>query len=375
MGRHSTLSLVAIFLVVLTTLGCQTPSGGAGDTGWESASPQDVGFAANLGDTIDVLLDEDSIGNVHSIVVVRDGKLVYERYLSGSDENNGYRIRDVSFDAGMKHDVRSITKSVVGLLYGIALSEGQVPDIDAPLVDSFPEYPDLAADEARRKITIGDTLTMSLGLAWDESGQGEANSETMMEEAPDLYRYTLEQPIAAEPGTTWIYNGGGTNLLARIIARGTGMAIDDYAKAKLFDPLGIKDFEWLTDYYGVPFAHFGLRLRPWDMAKLGQLVLDGGRWNGTQVVPEAWIAATIQPAVATDDSTCDYGYQIWLCKTADGIVVVEMSGLGGQGILVVRDPGFVMTATGGEYRGNPDHWKARWRVLEEAVLPAARTSR
>ncbi len=336
---------------------------------WTTASPEEAGFAPDLAERIDAVLQDESSAKVHSIIVIHDGKLVYEKYLSGDDEKLGWTVKGRTFDPSMKHDVRSITKSVVSLLYGIALAEGSVPPLDASLVDSFPEYPGASADPAKRKMTVGDALTMSLGLEWNEDAPGDENTETQMEDAPDLVRFVLERPVAAEPGTVWVYNGGATSLLARIVSRGTGMPIEDFARAKLFGPLGIEDVEWVTDYYGVPWANSGLRLRPRDLAKVGQLVLDGGRWQGVQVVPEDWIAASTRPSMQAGDWGCGYGYQWWLCKTSSGIEVVEGAGRGGQELLILPSEDLVYAATGGDYR-NPDAWEAPWRVLEEAVLPS-----
>jgi CubicO group peptidase (beta-lactamase class C family) len=336
---------------------------------WPAAAPEEAGFAPDLADRIDAVLRDESSAKVHSIVVIHDGRLVYERYLSGDDEKLGWTVKGRTFDASMKHDVRSITKSVVSLLYGIALAEGSVPPLDAALVDSFPEYPEAAADPAKRKMTVGDALSMSLGLEWNEDAPGDENSETQMEDAPDLVRFVLERPVAAEPGAVWVYNGGATSLLARIVARGTGMPIEDFARARLFGPLGIEDVEWVSDYYGVPWANSGLRLRPRDLAKIGQLVLDGGRWDGAQVVPEDWIAASTRPSMQAGDTGCGYGYHWWLCRTASGIDVVEGAGRGGQEVLILPSEKLVFVATGGDYR-NPDAWKAPWRILEEVVLPS-----
>ena len=179
----------------------------------------------------------------------------------------------------------------------------------------------------------------------------------------------LDAPIVAEPGTTWAYNGAATSLLARVIARGTGMSVTDFGKERLFGPLGITDVEWVTDYYGVEWANSGLRLRSRDLARVGQMVLDGGRWNGTQVVPADWITASIRPSIAAGDMGCSYGYQWWLCETTSGIAVVEGSGRGGQELVILPSERLVFAATGGDYR-NPDAWEASWRILEEAVLPS-----
>ena len=256
------------------------------------AAPGDEGFAADLGEKVDAVLSRRGRENVHGVVIVHDGKIVLERYLTGNDERMGWLVEGVTFGPDVLHDVRSITKSVIGLLYGIALAEGKVPPLDAPLVDSFPEYADLVTPELR-KITIEDALTMRLGFKWREDGPQPTTEIEMLHQA-DRYRFTLSQPIEVEPGTVFNYNGGGTTLLGRIIARGTGMSIADYGEEKLFGPLGIDDFEWVVDYFGVPYGHGGLRFRPRDLAKLGQLILNDGVWDGRQIVPPDWLAASFK---------------------------------------------------------------------------------
>jgi len=121
----------------------------------------------------------------------------------------------------------------------------------------------------------------SLGLRWDESlpYTDPRNSETAMDMAPDRYRYVLEQPIVDAPGSRWAYNGGATALIARLISQGSGQSIVDFARERLFAPLGIYDFEWTADRRGEPIAASGLRLRPRDLAKIGQLILNGGAWG------------------------------------------------------------------------------------------------
>ena len=157
-----------------------------------------------------------------------------------------------------------MTKSLVGLLYGIALADGKVPPPAAVLVDQFPEYPDLAADPARRRLTVAHALTMTMGLEWNENlpYTSAANSEIAMERAPDRYRFVLEQPVREAPGSRWGYNGGATALLGRIIARGVGAALPDHAETVLFGPLGIAQFEWIRGQDGAPSAASGLRLTP-----------------------------------------------------------------------------------------------------------------
>ena len=187
---------------------------------WVGVGPQDAGLAPDLDRRLEAARHAGQVPNVHGVVVVRGGKLVLERYWPGHDESWGWPLGRVEFTADTLHDLRSVTKSIVGLLYGVALEEGLVPRPEEDLFASFPELPDLAADRSRNGLMIEHVLTMTMGLEWDEGRPytDPANSEIAMEAAPDRYRYILDRPIVAEPGERWIYNGGGTALLGRLIA-------------------------------------------------------------------------------------------------------------------------------------------------------------
>ena len=340
---------------------------------WPRTTPADAGSAADLGDRLDAALESGDYEGVHAVVLIRGGKLVYERYLTGDDEIFGRRKVGVVFGPDSLHDVRSISKSVVGLLYGAALAEGRVAAVEVPVVDAFPEHVDLAKDPARRAITVGHALSMTMGTEWSEElpYSDPRNSEREMYSAPDSLRYALDRPLVAKAGERWTYNGGATALLGGMIARGTGQRLDVYARDAPFAPLGIADFEWVTDYYRVPYAAAGLRLRPRDMAKLGQLVLQEGRWNGAQVVPAEWIAASTTPRAEAEEG-CSYGYQWWLCETASGVKVIEGAGYGGQELLIVRDLDLVFASNAGKY-GDKDAWNLAWGLLEHIVIPASQS--
>ena len=145
------------------------------------------------------------------------------------------------------HDLRSCSKSIVGLLYGIALQRGHVPPPEAPLFSAFPEYAGLADNDGRDRLTIHHVLTMTMGTDWDESSllySDPRNSETAMDNAADRYRYILERRVVEPPGAHWTYCGGATALLARIIAKGSGKTLHQFARENLFDPLGIGATEW-----------------------------------------------------------------------------------------------------------------------------------
>ena len=220
---------------------------------WQPVALREAGFADDLAARLDKAIADKQIWNLHSVVVVRGGKLAFERYFEGEDTARGSRPKGVvSFQPDTLHDLRSVSKSIVGLLYGIALAAGKVPASDDSLMLSFPEYADLAADPARQRWTLHHVLSMTMGTEWNEalSYADPANSETAMDMAPDRYRYVLDRPIIMEPGRRWVYNGGATALLGRLIAKGTGQKLHAFAREVLFDPLGIGPTDWYTDKDG-----------------------------------------------------------------------------------------------------------------------------
>jgi len=228
------------------------PSGPA-EAEWVAVSLSEPGFKSDLEALLDKATAEKRVWNLHGVVIMRDGRLVLERYFEGEDNARGTPLGKVAFKADTLHDLRSVSKGIVGLLYGIALGDGKVPPPEATLFASFPEYIDLAADPARNRWTIQNVLTMTMGTDWDELGvpyTDPANSEITMDMAPDRYRFVLGAPVVMEPGRRWVYNGGATALLARIIERGTGKPLHAFARETLFDPLEIGPTEWFTDDHG-----------------------------------------------------------------------------------------------------------------------------
>lgn len=324
-------------------------------------------------------LEAGRYGNVHSLLVVRHGRLVYEDYFTGADQRRGQPIGTVAFERGTLHDARSVTKSVVSILFGIAMAEGRIRDLDAPVLDHFPEFADLRTPE-RMAIRLRHLLTMTSGLEWDESSRpygDPANSETQMDAAANPYRFVLERPIARPPGERWIYNGGDTMLLAGVIERATGMSLPAYAERVLFRPLGISRYEWLRYRNDVPIAASGLRLTPRDMAKIGRLYLDGGRWRGRQLVPEAWVRASTSPHATIADRPLGlqrYGYQWYLGTARVGERTLPYSaaiGWGGQRLLIIPSMDLVLVLTAGLYDDRRQSDIA-FEILLDRVLPAVR---
>jgi CubicO group peptidase (beta-lactamase class C family) len=336
-----------------------------------------AGLAPDLGDRIDDAQRRGELAGLHGLVIARRGQLALERYYPGVDRSWGRPLGEVAFGPETLHDLRSVTKSIVGLLYGVALADGTVPAPDAILVDQFPEYPDLAADPVRRRLTVAHVLSMTLGLEWNEDlpYTSPANSEIAMELAPDRHRFVLERPIVGAPGERWSYNGGATALLGRLIARGTGAALADYARAALFAPLGIAAFEWIRGQDGTPSAASGLRLTPRDLARIGQLILQRGRWDGRQVVPAAWLEASFRRAV-TIDERAGYGLH-WYLGELDvqgrsgprRESWVGAFGNGGQRLYVLPGLELAVAMTAGNY-DQPSQGQLPLRLWRELLLPS-----
>ncbi|MEU8246421.1 serine hydrolase domain-containing protein [Nonomuraea sp. NPDC048916] len=300
-----------------------------------------------MADRVDKVLDEGAAPALHGLVVVRGGRVVLERYGAGDDHHLNRPLGHVTFEPDTLHDVRSVTKSVVALLYGIALADGLVPEPGESLLRQFPEYPDLVADPVRARLTVEHALTMTLGLEWDESVPytSTANSEIAMEAAPDRHRYVLERPIVEEPGRRWLYCGGAAALIGRLVAVGTGRPLAEFARTALFEPLGIGSYAWAKGADGVEMAAAGLRLTPRALAAIGALVLDGGRG----IVPGDWLAELTRPRVPIDDRR-RYGYQ-WYVGTGSPRWIAA-HGNGGQRVYVAPERDLVVAVTAGDY-GDP----------------------
>ncbi|HJW34808.1 MAG TPA: serine hydrolase [Holophagaceae bacterium] len=349
--------VLAVALPLLgLTLSAQVPTQPAilGD-GWEPLEPRAAGFdSAQLQAVMSKLLNGEA--NLHAVLVERHGKLVVEAYRKGKDKPQfDVFARTVAFGPTTRHDTRSVGKSVIDLLVGIAQAQGKLGALSTPVIDFYPEFKDLATPELRR-ITLEHLLTMSSGLKWRESGVGFPNDEDRLAWKDSPPRFLLSRPIVAQPGSTFTYNSGGTVVLADILSRVMGRPWPEFARTALFEPMGILDVEWVTDFRGRPMANSGLRLRPRDMVKLGRLVLDHGMWKGRPLVPAAWIDASLRPRLATGFDGTQYGYQWWTGTVAwkgRPLPWAAAFGNGSQRIYVVPELDLSVVITAGAYGDLP----------------------
>lgn len=338
---------------------------------WRSIEPALAGFRPEIGERLDDAVGRGEFPGLHGVLVVRNGWLVLDRSFAGPDERWGEPLGIVDHHSTLRHDMRSITKSIVSLLYGIALARSLVPPAAARLYDQFPAHGDLAADPARRRISLAHVLSMRMGLEWNEdmTYADPRNGEREMEAAADRYRYILSRPMSGPPGKSWTYCGGATALLGRLIARGSGTRLEDFARSHLFEPLGIYDVEWIAASDGEAAASSGLRLRPRDLARIGQMILNRGHWNGQPVVPRNWLAASFKPRAYVERGL-KYGYQWWLGQlVANGKPWYGAFGNGGQRLLIVPSLDMVVAITAGNYN-QADQWKMPLRVMSKVVMPS-----
>jgi CubicO group peptidase (beta-lactamase class C family) len=335
--------------------GCGVPV--ARDDGWPVASISedkliDRGALCGMADRLAA-----SDANIHAVLVARGGKLVFERYFKGPDEIPGRifgrRVETVTFDADTLHDMKSVSKSIASLAVGIAIDRGLIRSVNEPIFGFFPELSDMRSPE-RDKLQLVHALTMSMGLEWVEATPATGdfnNDEARMFMAWDPNRYVLGLPVTAPAGQEFFYNTGALRLVSAIIHRVTGRPLDEFARENVFEPLGITRVEWDRPR-GETDAGGGLRLRPRDMAKIGQLVLASGRWNDRQIVSKGWIETSTALKLKAVDGL-SYGYLWWLGRSRlNGREVhwVGALGRGGQSIRIVPELDLVVVVTAGYYQ-------------------------
>jgi CubicO group peptidase (beta-lactamase class C family) len=300
-----------------------------------------------------------------SIVLGRHGVIAAEEYY-----NEG--------GADVIHDVRSVTKSVMGLLTGIAIREGFIQSVDQTVGEFLVGTVVDSLDTAKARISIDQLLTMSCGLEWHELDGGDSYGQWYW--SADPIRWVLNQPFIHEPGNGFNYNTGSTHLLSVILTLATHRSALDFARKGLFGPTGIEQSDWTTLPGEERFSNggAGLQISPHAMFVVGNLMLNGGKWNQVQVVPAEWVNRCVSIQNATNDFNpygTHYGY-LWWVGQAHGHNHFFAMGWGGQFIVCVPDYDLVVVATC-NWRGVSDtearqHWYDIFIIIMDDILPAVK---
>ena len=298
-------------------------------------------------------------GDVDTWLVMRNGFVVYEKSYPRDYHSQAalpplgpYNYSDPDWHpwhgAGL-HSLQSVTKSVTSALIGLAIGRGEIPSVETPIVSYFADVPQFHLNP---KTTLADLLTMRSGIEWDEDSPYEdpKNDWRGLEGSADWLLYVLQKAQPEAPGGKFYYNSGVTLLLAHILHQATGQQAHDYAARHLFAPLGIRRYYWKVSPTGLPDTQGGLYLESRDFAKLGQLYLQDGVWEGNRLLPAGWVKETVTPRVDAED--WKYGYHWWLIPYPGGYAYTCL-GYGGQRLFVLPKEQLVAVFNGWNIHGKP----------------------
>ena len=261
--------------------------------GWPRSVPAHQGLDQGaLQDILDRVASRPEFQTVRGIVIVRHGTLVAETYSGG-------------FTNTTLKNVHSVSKSVTSLATGIAMDRGLIPSVDARLADLIPHYAHRLSEAPKDRLTLRHALTMTAGLAWSDTDQAFWNN-------PDSVDYVLTRDVVAQPGAEFFYSSGLSHVIAEANNRASGQTHLAFVRKHLFGPLGIHSATWDPDLSGRHWGGTGLRIRPRDMAKIGQLALQEGLWEGRRLVSREWIAESTRNQTGAVAGAPNYGYQWWI---------------------------------------------------------------
>ncbi|KYK22052.1 hypothetical protein AYK24_02685 [Thermoplasmatales archaeon SG8-52-4] len=280
--------------------------------GWETAFLSSVGMderpLLKLLDKLDGLSDH----RMHSILIVKEGKLVFEKYFPGDKFNLAQPTGEKGFDINDTHNLCSATKSFTSALIGIAIDKGFIQSVNQKVYDFFPTYSNLfAATPEKYDLTLKHLLTMTSGIQWDDESTSYFDPRNDMYQvfnSRDPIKYILSKDLIVTPGTVFDYANCNTNLLGEIIHQASGLRLKQFSDNYLFSKLGIKESEWQMLPNNVVFCSGDLRLCPRDMAKLGYLFLNGGTWKGERIISQDWITTSTQKSIDPNDYNSDFAW-------------------------------------------------------------------
>ena len=352
--------ITTILIFLLLSCNEQKESNRFPTQAWETSSFENEGLNSVPFDDLLNEIENGVYGNVDQLLLIKNGKLVFDQSFTNDYEKIskgksgalgcGFATCEDSTIFGdynyyhpnwhpyyqnqQIHTLQSVTKSIASIMIGVAIKEGGISNTDVKVVDFFEDYDLSIADESLKTATLENLLTMQLGMEWHEIDRpiDSTNTTGQLEASQDWIQFTLNQPMDTIPGTKWVYNSGASQLMSGIIKKATGLYIDEYAEKHLFTPLGIKNYHWKKTPAGYTDTEGGLYLEAQDLAKIGFLMLRGGKWEEQQIISSEWVKKSVTKQVSFDKEK-GYGYQWWR-DDQDGIEIWACHGFGNQYLLV-----------------------------------------
>ena len=285
-----------------------------------------------------------------SLLVIRHDALVFERYYHGSAKNQS-------------NNVHSASKSIWGAAIGIAIDQGLIPGVDATIASLLPASYVSVMSSQTKTVKLHDLIKMTSGIDWSED-----TTETQIQQTPDWITAILELPNAATPGSTFNYSTGNAHLSSAVLTSAVHSTACELIHKRLLAPMGVVAEHWGRDPQGFFSGGYNLYLTPRELAKFGLLYLHGGNWHGTQLVPAAWVEASMTNQVDAG-APYSYGYDFWLRDIA-GHHVAMAWGFGGQMIFIIKDLDLVVVMTTNTHDFTQDSFDGT-SIIETNVIPAA----
>ena len=383
-----TMILISILLLLLVS--CKDDS----STHYTYQPPENINDGLDVGSLEEVNIDPTLIieavnkihqgiyKEVHSMLIFRKNKLVFEEYFKGHKfkyDTTNHHGELVTWDRTMLHHIMSVTKSITSACIGIAVDKGFIKSVHQSIFDYLPEYQRFCKD-GKEKITIENLLTMKSGLDWNEWAlpysnlQNDAVALALVENPVTFY---LNKPLIDEPGENYKYSGGCNILLGEILKTATGMDIDEFSGKYLFEPLGISQYYWARYKNNMVDAAGGLKITPRDMAKIGATFLNDGVWKGKRIISEHWVkkSSVSFPGNSWMNNWDDhwgmrgYAYMWWthsFVKSGKKMNMYYAAGWGGQFIMVIPELNAVVVFTCGNYLS----YRPPFEILKKYILPA-----
>ena len=360
---------------------------------WPVATPQSQSMNADSLKAFDDAIASGKYGYVDGMVVTRHGKLLYQKsyehdydkiYGDSARKKSGLNAFDTGgpynyynpwwhpyYHRGNLHSLQSVTKTITSVIIGVATARKEFPDLSTPVLSFFDTTIIKNIDDRKRRMTIRHLLTMTAGFEWNENlhYSDSRNDCSQMEASFDWIQYVINKPMAIDPGQSFNYNSGASELLSYIFRKATGKDIEEYASEYLFTPLGIDHYFWKRIPTGLVDTEGGLYLSATDLAKIYYLFLKEGSWNGKQLVTKEWVKESISPAITVGQGV-KYGYKWWLYEYGDNSKFAWTgSGFGGQWPIIIQEYDIVAVFTGWNVIGGNPSLRVRdaIRLLVNAV--------